>query len=261
MWDEFFLKTLTWGAIQRGCKVLRVVHSFLFYSIFTDFSLFILIWLLFVVATICVSHVWTMEFPVFVCQNGYKDQRTFRRWFMMIPSHLCCPLLWSHMKGWTASNMHDCPPLVIILCLIRLSWSSESWFKDFFFWGTSALFLIYDRYIWKGRIIFPSFLFSTTVNFLEDAHLQGWLWVFVKRYHPKSWIHWKKEAVYCTITFCILQCFVVVDIFGVGWTDSRCRLVWTSIYIDEKMIVLQYVFYKLLLDQINFNKKGITLLK
>ena len=110
VWDEFFLKTLTWGAIQRGCKVLRVVHSFLFYSIFTDFSLFILIWLLFVVATICVSHVWTMEFPVSVCQNGYKDQRTFRRWFMMIPSHLCCPLLWSHMKGWTASNMQDCPP-------------------------------------------------------------------------------------------------------------------------------------------------------
>ena len=153
MWDEFFLKTLTWGAIQRGCKVLRVVHSFLFCSTFTDFFLFILIWLLFVVATICVSHVWTMEFPVSVCQNSYKDQRSFRRWFMMIPSHLCCPLLWSHMKGWTASNMHDWPPLVIILCLIRLSWSSESWFKDFFFWGTSALFLIYDRYIWKGRII------------------------------------------------------------------------------------------------------------
>ena len=153
------------------------------------------------------------------------------------------------------------PPLVIILCLIRLSWSSESWFKDFFFWGTSALFLIYDRYIWKGRIIFPSFLFSTTVNFLEDAHLQGWLWVFVKGYHLKvGYIEKSLEAVHCTITFCILQSFVVVDILRVGWTDSRCRLVWTSIYI-EKMIVLEYVFYKLLLDQINFNIKGIILLK
>ena len=202
-----FLKTLTWGAIQRGCKVLRVVHSFLFYSIFTDFSLFILIWLLFVVATICVSHVWTMESPVSVCQNSYKDQRSFRRWFMMIPSHLCCPLLWSHMNDWTASYMHDFPPLVIILCLIRLSWSSESWFKDFFFWGTSALFLIYDRYIWKGRIIFPSFLFSTRVNFLEDVHLQGWLGI-CERISPKSLIPWKKvwKLYILQLHFAMLNC-------------------------------------------------------
>ena len=98
------------------------------------------------------------------------------------------------------------PPLVIILCLIMLSLSSESWFKDFFFWGTSALFLIYDRYIWKGRIIFPSFLFSTSVNFLEDVHLQdgfGYLWNFVKGYHLKlGYIEKSLEAVHCTITFC-----------------------------------------------------------
>ena len=160
MWDEFFLKTLTWGAIQRGCKVLRVVHSFLFYSIFTDFPLFILIWLLFVVATICVRHVWTMEFPVSVCQNSYKDQRTFRRWFMMIPSHLCCPLLWSHMKGWTASNMHDCPPLVIILCLIRLSISSESWSKDFFFWAPQHCFLFMIGISGKEGLSSPVFCFQ-----------------------------------------------------------------------------------------------------
>ena len=73
------------------------------------------------------------------------------------------------------------------------------------------MFLIYDRYIWKGRIIFPSFLFSTTVNFLEDAHLQGWLWVFVKGYHLKvGYIEESFEAVHCTITFCILRYFVVV---------------------------------------------------
>ena len=34
----FFWKTLTWDAIQRGCRVLGVVHSFFFYSTFTDFS-------------------------------------------------------------------------------------------------------------------------------------------------------------------------------------------------------------------------------
>ena len=163
------------------------------------------------------------------------------------------------MKGWKASNRH-----VITLWSLSSVWFGcpdllKSWFKDFFFWGTSAL--LYDWYIWKGRIIFPKFLFSTTVNFLEDVHLQGWLGI-CERISPKSWIHWKSlEALHCTITFCILRCFVVVDIFRVGWTDSRCRLVWTSIYILKKVIVLQYVFYKLLLDQINFNKKGITLLK
>ena len=166
------------------------------------------------------------------------------------------------MKGWKASNRH-----VITLWSLSSVWFGcpdllKSWFKDFFFWGTSALFLIYDRYIWKGRIIFPSFVFSTRVNFLEDVHLQGWLGI-CERISPKSLLHWKKslEAVNSTVTFCILRCFVVVDIFRVGWTDSRCRLVWTSIYILKKVIVLQYVFYKLLLDQINFNKKGITLLK
>ena len=39
----FFWKTLTWDAIQRDCMVLRVVHSFRFYTTFTDFFLFILI--------------------------------------------------------------------------------------------------------------------------------------------------------------------------------------------------------------------------
>ena len=138
------------------------------------------------------------------------------------------------MKGWKASNMHGstlwslssvwfgCPDLL------------KSWFKDFFFWGTSALFLIYDRYIWKGRIIFPSFLFSTTVNFLEDVHLQGRLWVFVKEYRLKvAYIEKSLEAVHSTITFCILQCFVVVDILRVGWTDSRCRLVWNAIDTEK----------------------------
>ena len=147
------------------------------------------------------------------------------------------------MKGWKASNRHGstlwslssvwfgCPDLL------------KSWFKDFFFWGTSVLFLIYDRYSWKGRIILPSFLFSKPINFLEDVHLQGWLGI-CERISPKSLIHWKKslEAVNSTVTFCILRCFVVVDIFRVGWTDSRCRLVWTSIHI-EKMIVLQYMYF------------------
>ena len=64
----FFWKTLTWDAIQRDCMVLRVVHSFLF--TFTDFSSLYWFGCFFVVATICVNHVWTMEFPVSVCQNG-----------------------------------------------------------------------------------------------------------------------------------------------------------------------------------------------
>ena len=73
------------------------------------------------------------------------------------------------------------------------------------------------RLLYLERKDYLPSLFSTTVNFLEDVHLQGRLWVFVKEYRLKvAYIEKSLEAVHSTITFCILQCFVVVDILRVG---------------------------------------------
>ena len=140
---------------SKSCPLISFLYNFhWFFPLYIDLVAFL--WWPLYVLTMC--ELWSSLFLFVRMITKFKEVSEEDSWWFHLIS--VAPFF-DHI--WKAGPHLICttaPPLVIILCLIRLSWSSESWFKDFFFWGTSALFLIYDRYIWKVGLSSPVFCFQ-----------------------------------------------------------------------------------------------------